>query len=108
MARVAATKAVRETLPFVGRSLPLSESGLQAAMDVLGVGQAEIWTVLSVETHGCGFMADRRPVMLFERHVFHRRTAGAFDGAYPSISSPKAGGYLGGAKEYERLGEAMR
>src|SRR4029077_1061427 len=60
----------------------------------------------SVETAGCGFLADRRPRLLFERHVFHRRTNGAFDATHPAISNALPGGYLGGPLEFDRLAEA--
>jgi len=53
-----------------------------------------------VETKGCGYLPDRRPVILFERHIFHKQTEGAY-------GSPEPGGYLGGAKEFECLEEAM-
>jgi peptidoglycan hydrolase-like protein with peptidoglycan-binding domain len=60
-----------------------------------------------VETRGCGFFADRRPVILFERHIFSRRTKGRFDAKAPDISNPQAGGYAGGVAEYERLERAL-
>src|SRR6266536_2057465 len=92
---------------FTGASLPISETGLGQSTGLLGVGAAELWTVLSVETHGFGFLPDRRPAILFERHIFHKQTGGRFDALNPAISSPQAGGYLGGAKEYDRLAQAI-
>jgi hypothetical protein len=92
---------------FLGRALPLSEDGLDEAVDALGTTTPTLWAVVSVETHGCGFLPDRRPAILFERHIFHRRTHGAFDNAAPDISSSSAGGYLGGASEYTRLTRAI-
>jgi hypothetical protein len=35
--------------------------------------------VLTVETLGSGFLPDRRPRILFERHFFPSETKGAFD-----------------------------
>src|SRR5581483_3158878 len=93
---------------FIGSSLPLSQQGMDSATQLLSVGPAEIWTVLAVETKGCGFLPDRRPAILFERHIFHQQTGGVYDAAYPAISSPTPGGYLGGAQEYGRLQQAMR
>src|SRR5262249_14655771 len=53
-------------------------------------------------------LPDRRPVILFERHVFSRETNHAFDAAHPDISNPQAGGYgAGGAAQYERLQRAL-
>lgn len=94
-------------MDFRGTALPLSTDGFDAALDILEVAAAEAWTVMAVETGGCGFLPDRRPVILFERHIFHRRTAGVFDAAQPAISAPASGGYLGGSQEYDRLAEAV-
>lgn len=91
---------------FIGRSEALSADGLAAASDRLAIGTAEIWTVLTVETKGCGFMADRRPPILFERHIFSRLTGGRFDGT--DVSDPRAGGYgATGAHQYDRLAAAI-
>jgi hypothetical protein len=93
-------------MPFVGASKPLSEGGITAAAGALGVSPAEIWTVISVETGGCGFLPDRRPQILFERHYFHRLTGGRFDDG--DISDPVAGGYgPSGAHQYDRLNQAI-
>jgi hypothetical protein len=93
---------------FVGDAAPLSEQGLSDACAVLGVGPAELWTVLRVETSGCGYLPDRRPEILFERHVFHRRTGGSFDAVAPDVSDPSPGGYgAAGAHQYDRLAEAV-
>jgi len=93
-------------MEFVGASQPLSESGLTQCTDLLGVGATEVWTLLAVETQGCGFLPDRRPLILFERHIFRKQTRCAFDDSHPSISSATPGGYLGKAREYDRLQEA--
>src|SRR5215469_7380847 len=63
-----------ESMNFVGLSRPLSDQGMNSVRQSLSVGLAELWTVLQVETRGCGFLVDRRPVILFERHVFHAQT----------------------------------
>jgi len=92
---------------FRGTAIPLTEGGLAQATQRLQVGLPEIWSVLKVETRGCGFLADRRPQILFERHVFHRETQGRFDATAPDLSDAEAGGYSGGAGEYERLERAI-
>jgi hypothetical protein len=92
---------------FFGKAVPLSRDGFDRAAAALSAGAPEIWAVLAVETTGCGFLPDRRPRILFERHIFHRRTNGRFDAAHPSISSVMPGGYAGGAAEYDRLDEAI-
>jgi hypothetical protein len=70
------------------------------------VGAPEIWTVMAVETSGCGYLPDRRPQILFERHIFHKLTGGQFDDG--DISDPTPGGYgPRGAAQYDRLARAM-
>lgn len=95
---------------FQGRGRPLTESGLEQACGFLGVGPAELWAVLHVETAGRGFLDDRRPVILYERHIFHRLTEGRFDVPpdMDPISLEIAGGYgAPGAAQYQRLDRAM-
>jgi len=96
------------TTQFRGLGAPLDSDGFHAVAERLRVGTPEIWAVLNVETRGCGFLPDRRPAILFERHVFSRRTNGKFDDAHPDISNPLAGGYgAGGAAQYDRLHRAV-
>jgi N-acetylmuramidase/Putative peptidoglycan binding domain len=94
-------------MSFAGAAAPLNGDGLSAAAAHVGVDPAVLWSVLVVETAGWGFLPDRRPKILFERHVFRRRTRGRFDASYPAISGP-AGRYgAEGAHQYERLAEAI-
>jgi N-acetylmuramidase/Putative peptidoglycan binding domain len=93
---------------FADRGRPLSEDALREASRTLDVGAPGIWAVLRVETNGCGFLPDRRPAILFERHVFHARTGGRFDAAHPDLSDRTRGEYgPGGAHQYERLERAI-
>lgn len=92
---------------FIDKGLPLNENGMKSACSTLGVTEAEMWAVLTVETRGFGFLEDRRPQILFERHVFHRLTDGQHDSGNADISNKKPGGYSGGAAEYSRLQKAM-
>jgi hypothetical protein len=93
---------------FRGTALPLQEEGLGEVIEKLRVGAPEVWAILTVETRGCGFLPDRRPIILFERHVFSRETDKQFDSSDPDISNPEPGGYgLGGAHQYGRLHRAM-
>src|SRR5580700_7067211 len=95
-------------MEFVGKSLALSPEGLAAAATQLSVGTAEIAAVFSVETRGAGYLPDRRPQILFERHYFSRLTAGQFDATNPEVSAPTPGGYGdSGAHQYDRLSEAI-
>jgi hypothetical protein len=93
-------------MEFAGRSRALSRAGLDIATATLGILPAELWTVIQVETLGWGYLADRRPQNLFERHVFHRLTAGRFDDG--DISDPLPGCYgSAGTQQYERLARAI-
>lgn len=91
-----------------GAAEPMTREGFGAMMDSLGVGPAELAAVLMVESREGGFLADRRPAILFERHYFHRLTGGRFSADHPDISSSATGGYAWYSKEYPRLEKAMK
>lgn len=93
---------------FTGAAEPLSRKGFRDVLDDLGVEIPELLAVLAVESKSCGFLPDRRPIILFERHIFHKRTGGRFSAANPDISNPEAGGYAGLALEYPRLEKAVK
>ena len=94
---------------FTGPGAPISADGFGAASAQNGIEAATLWAVLSVETSGCGFLVDRRPKILFERHYFHRLTGGKFDAVAPDVSAPTAGGYgPSGAHQYDRLQVALK
>lgn len=96
------------TPEFQGKALPLDMAGIEAATDLLKVGVAELVAVGTVETRGFGYLPDRRPLILFERHIFSRETNHQFDSADPNISNPKPGGYgPSGAPQYDRLMKAI-
>jgi hypothetical protein len=93
---------------FEGTGKPLSEDGLKEATRRLGVGLPALWSVMTVETKGCGFLPDRRPLILFERHWFSKLTGGRFDVVAPDISNRVAGGYgASGAQQHLRLARAV-
>ena len=95
-------------MAFIGKTRPLSAQGIANAAGTLGVDPPALWAVLTVETSGCGFLPDRRPKILFERHWFSRLTNHRFDDDPSGISNPVAGGYgAGGAPQYDRLALAM-
>ena len=96
-----------DTLIAAGRAGPLSRQKFDEANDALGGDAASLWSLLTVETRGFGYLPDRRSKLLFERHVFRARTRGVFDRSEPDLSNPVAGGYSGGAAEYGRLVRAM-
>jgi hypothetical protein len=82
---------------------------MQTAQCCAEVGLVEIWSVFSIETSGCGFLTDRRPKILFERHIFSRLTNGRYHAQDPDITAPSAGRYgAGGANQYDRLASAIQ
>jgi hypothetical protein len=96
------------TLPFPCSATPLSTTGIQNALTTLGIDQPTLWAMLHVESSQVGFLGDRRPQILFERHIFSRLTGGVYDATNPGISNPVPGGYgASGAAQYPRLGEAV-
>ena len=92
---------------FLGAALPLDQAGLAAVLQMLETGAAEMWSVLTVETAGCGFDAFGRPRILFERHKFSAATQGRYDQDYPDISNPLPGGYGDMDAQYGRLERAI-
>jgi hypothetical protein len=95
-------------MKFAKSGLPMTAKGIGRVCEMLDVGEAEIWAVLTVETSGFGFLPDRRPRILYERHIFSRRTDRTHDTKHPDISSRKPGGYIGGGAEYDRLKKATK
>lgn len=94
-------------MDFQGTGKPLTAQGLAEAANVIGVHPPELWAVLGVETIGVGFLRDRRPRILFERHVFSGKTGGRFDTRHPDISNVTPGGYgRAGDAQYVRLAQA--
>lgn len=90
---------------------PLTEKDYQNAADLLGVPVAAVKAVATVESNGNGFLADGRPKILFERHVFKKRmeAKGISTSKIPTgICSATTGGYLGGEDEHERLDMAAK
>lgn len=89
--------------------LHLTQADIARAAEALEVDQAAILAINEVEANGHGFMADGRPVILFERHIMYQRLkaagkdADALAAKYPELVNPKRGGYRGGAQEWYRL-----
>jgi peptidoglycan hydrolase-like protein with peptidoglycan-binding domain len=87
----------------------LMEADFERAARTLQCEIAGIKAVAEVESRGDGFLASGRPKILFEAHLFSRRTQHQYDGTHADISSPSWNRalYKGGEKEYERLEKAM-
>ena len=86
----------------------ITDDDLCRAAKRLRTGTAEIQTFLAVETRGKGFDERDRPVILFERHWFHKLTKGRFTRQHPDISNPDAGGYGKESEQYARFSKAFR
>lgn len=85
----------------------ITESDLCRSARRVGCSTAEIETFLEVETKGKGFDSQGRPLILFERHWFHKLTKGRFDATHPHISNKTPGGYGPSAAQYDRFSEAF-
>ena len=95
----------------------LSALDLVIAAQDLGVPLAAVRAVNEVESRGAGFLPDGRPVILYERHIMHRRlkargvqpdTLADLVARHPDLINPQRGGYLGGTAEHARLTAASR
>lgn len=90
-------------------SLLLSHQDLQAAAEELAVELATLRALNEVESRGSGFLADGRPVILYERHIMARRlrehgqNADTLRARYPQLVNDTPGGYQGGGAEHYRL-----
>ncbi len=93
----------------------LGDQDLQAAADQLGVELSAVRAVYAVESNGCGFLDDGRPVILYERHIMRRqlRSHGfskeqveILEQRSPALINKTPGGYRGGSTEHYRLGLA--
>jgi hypothetical protein len=93
---------------FAGPATRMNDAAIVAAAEAIGCEVAAVKAVIDVESRG-GFLADGRPKILFERHLFSRFTDGRFDKPpHNDIANATPGGYEGGAAEYARLGRAMK
>lgn len=77
------------------------------AAERLGCEVASVKAVAQQESLGAGFDAQDRPVILFERHIFHKLTKGKYDKTHPGISNAVPGGYGPSASQYGRFSEAF-
>lgn len=90
------------------------------AAQTLGVEEAAVKAIASVESNGSGFVTDpstgnKVPKILFERHIMFKRLrdntpikSAEMAAKYPDIVNPLAGGYKGGIAEHERLDRATK
>jgi len=92
----------------------LCDAHLMVAASTLKVPVAVIRAIHEVESRNAGFLADGRPAILFERHVFFRRLRShgidpdPHAQRFPGLVSTTPGGYRGNAGEHVRLVAAER
>lgn len=84
----------------------LTDADFERAAKALGVDEAAVRAVAQVESLGHGFQDNGEPVILFERHIFHRLTGGKYDADYPDISDRVQGGYGAKRQQHARLQRA--
>ena len=85
----------------------LTETDYIEAAALLKCEVAAVKAVKEVESKGNGFLPTGEPIILFERHIFHRLTKGKYSKTHPLISNPKPGGYGSVASQHSRLAEAV-
>src|SRR5215469_11387923 len=94
-------------MDFQGVGAPATREGILTVLDTLNVKLPQLLAVVTVETSGCGCLADRRPIILFERHIFSKLTDGRFDAEHSSISNRTPPGYSHGSAESNRMTKAI-
>lgn len=87
----------------------LQECDFVTAANLLGCEVAAIKAVDQVESNGSGFLPSGKPKILFERHYFHKLTAGKYSATHSHISNSKPGNYgASGEHQHDRLEEAAK
>lgn len=77
---------------FANKNAPaVSADEIAAFADGIGIPAKNLRAIAKVESGGAGYDDDGRPKILFERHYFHRLTAGKW--SVTGFSDPKPGGY---------------
>lgn len=73
---------------------PLRRADFEAVAARLGCEWEAVAAVAEVESGPLGgFAQDGRPIILFERHLFSRKTNSRFDASNPTVSNRTPGGY---------------
>jgi N-acetylmuramidase len=72
----------------------LTRADFEGVAGRLGCEWEAVAAVSQVESGPLGgFAADGRPIVLFERHLFSRKTNSAYDASHPNVSNRTPGGY---------------
>ncbi|WP_445672435.1 N-acetylmuramidase domain-containing protein [Pseudomonas inefficax] len=102
----------------------LKHADLVNASQRLGVPVAAVYALNEVESQGRGFLDNGKPLILYERHIMYRQLqvtrapeddqeqlrqrADDLAKQAPALVNPKAGGYIGGTSEHQRLAQARQ
>lgn len=102
----------------------LKHVDLVNASQRLGIPVAAVYALNEVESQGRGFLDNGKPVILYERHIMYRQLqvtrspeddqeqlrqrADDLAKQAPALVNPKAGGYIGGTSEHQRLAQARQ
>jgi hypothetical protein len=62
---------------FLGAARPITATQVAIAANAFGIELAALRAVMAVESRNSGYDAQRRPIILFEPHVFYRNLSGA-------------------------------
>ncbi|WP_392565144.1 N-acetylmuramidase family protein [Utexia brackfieldae] len=82
---------------------------LKECAEKLGINYFILLAVAKVEANTKGFIADGKPTILFERHIFYKQlkkqgfNVDQLTNQYPTLINKTPGGYLGGQRENYRL-----
>jgi hypothetical protein len=107
---VRAMVAAGTAIDFKAGGQPLTQADFDSALAELGGIEADLlWALLYQEggTPPVGYLNDRRPKILFERHHFSRLTGHRYDASHPDISGPAYTAYGTLQQQYDRLTLAM-
>lgn len=101
------------TFNFTGPARPITAKDVAAQADFYKIELAALRAVMAVETRNSGYDAKRRPIILFEPHVFYRNLSGKQrDEAVRLGLAYKSWGqrpYASGSDaQYARLAEAIK
>jgi hypothetical protein len=94
---------------FTAGGAPLTQSDIdQAVAHLDNIEPQLIWAIIRKESETlAGFLDDRRPVILYERHIFAKRSNNSFTTSHPEISGPPYKTYGTLADQYARLNQAI-
>ncbi|HEY4101807.1 MAG TPA: N-acetylmuramidase domain-containing protein [Gemmatimonadales bacterium] len=92
---------------FQGSGRPLTRDGFYTALGSLRIGPAELWAVLTAESGGFGFTADRRPQLHFDATLFHTLTDGQWSASSHDLCEGTDVTNHGSAGDYRAFDAAL-